>query len=124
MLLSSMRNFRAGVDTVIFRSRRLVTSDSKETNLLLCAPISDKLALILQEVYRPKYMIVKGGMTSYDIATKSLRAKGALALGQILPGIPIWQLDAESSAPGMTFIPFPGNQGTVTSLSDLLTILK
>ena len=124
VLRSINRNLRAGVDTVIFTSRRLVTSDSKEKNLLLSAQISDKLALILQEVYRPKYMIVKGGMTSYDIATKSLRAKGALALGQILPGIPVWQLDAESSAPGMTFIPFPGNQGTATSLSDLLTILK
>ena len=124
VIRSINRNLRAGVDTAIFTSRRLIASDSKENNLLLSAQISEKLALMLQKVCRPKYVIAKGGMTSYDIATKSLHARRALALGQILPGIPIWQLDTESSAPGMTFIPFPGNQGTDTALSDLLTILK
>ena len=118
------RNLRDGIDTVIYTSRRVVTSDSKKNNLLLSAQISQKLSLILQKICQPKYVIAKGGITSYDIASKSLGVQRALALGQILPGIPIWQLGTEGSSPGITFIPFPGNQGTDTSLSDLLTILK
>jgi uncharacterized protein YgbK (DUF1537 family) len=44
---------------------------------------------------RPRYIVAKGGSTSSDIATKALAVRRAIVVGQILPGVPVWQLGAE-----------------------------
>ena len=33
-------------------------------------------------------------------------------MGQILPGVPVWQTGGESKFPGLPFVIFPGNVGT------------
>ena len=59
----------------------------------------------------PRYILAKGGITSSDIATQALNVKKALVLGQIQPGVPVWQLEGESRFPGLAYIVFPGNVG-------------
>jgi uncharacterized protein YgbK (DUF1537 family) len=56
-------------------------------------------------------LIAKGGITSSDLATKALGVKRALVRGQILPGIPLWEVGAESRYPGLVYVVFPGNVG-------------
>ena len=41
--------------------------------------------------------------------------KCAKVLGQIRPGIPVWQTGAESLFPGTPYIIFPGNVGEVST---------
>jgi uncharacterized protein YgbK (DUF1537 family) len=59
----------------------------------------------------PRYLIAKGGITSSDVATRGLGVKRAMVAGQLLPGIPVWQLGAEARFPGLNYIVFPGNVG-------------
>ena len=44
----------------------------------------------------PAFVIAKGGITSSDVGTKALRVKRASVMGQIKPGIPVWQTGEES----------------------------
>jgi len=45
-------------------------------------------------------------------------------LGQILPGVPVWKLGAESRFPNLAYIVFPGNVGDAHSLADVVRQLK
>jgi len=45
-------------------------------------------------------------------------------LGQILPGVPVWKLGAESRFPNLAYIVFPGNVGDVKALVDVVRQLK
>jgi uncharacterized protein YgbK (DUF1537 family) len=40
-------------------------------------------------------------------------------MGQIAPGIPVWQTGQESKFPGIPYIIFPGNVGQETTLRDI-----
>jgi uncharacterized protein YgbK (DUF1537 family) len=72
----------------------------------------------------PSYILTKGGITSSDIATQALNVKKAVVSGQILPGVPVWQLGAESRFAGLTYIVFPGNVGDTNALVDVVHHLK
>ena len=49
-----------------------------------------------------------------------LHSLNANVLGQIKPGIPVWQTGAESKFPYMPYIIFPGNVGTETTLREIV----
>jgi uncharacterized protein YgbK (DUF1537 family) len=63
-------------------------------------------------------LIAKGGITSSDVATKGLGIQRALVMGQILPGVPVWQADQSSRFPELTYVVFPGNVGDEFGLLD------
>ena len=71
----------------------------------------------------PAFVVAKGGITSSDVGVKALRVKCAKVLGQIRPGIPVWQTGAESLFPGTPYIIFPGNVGEVPTLREAVEIL-
>ena len=101
-----------GIDTVMYTSRELVTADSDEENLKLSSLVSAAVSDIVASLdVRPRYLIAKGGITSSDIATKSLGVKLATVAGSILPGIPVWRIGHETKFPGMHYVIFPGNVG-------------
>ena len=102
-----------------------MTGTDPESNLSIGSRVSDALIAILGLIStRPRYLIAKGGITSSDVATKGLGVKRALILGQILPGVPVWQLGPESKYPGMPYIVFPGNVGGPGALAEAVNILK
>ena len=72
---------------------------------------------------QPAFLIAKGGITSSDVGTKGLSVRRALVLGQVAPGIPVWQTGPESKFPGMSYIIFPGNVGAATTLRDVTAML-
>ena len=72
---------------------------------------------------RPSFIIAKGGITSSDVGTKALRVKKATVMGQIKPGIPVWQTGAESKFPGLPYIIFPGNVGEIHTLKEIVELL-
>ena len=69
---------------------------------------------------RPRFIIAKGGITSSEVGTKGLKVKRAKVMGQILPGIPVWQTGPESRFPGLPYIIFPGNVGDVQTLKEIV----
>jgi uncharacterized protein YgbK (DUF1537 family) len=47
-----------------------------------------------------------------------------MVAGQILPGVPTWQLGTESRFPGMPYVVFPGNVGGSDALVEVLNRLR
>ena len=113
--------------TVLYTSREdfTVNSGDKEDELLAATRISDAVTSFVQKLrIQPGFIIAKGGITSCGIGTKALGVRRAYALGQILPGVPVWKLGAECRFEGTSFIIFPGNVGTADALKDAVDILK
>jgi len=72
----------------------------------------------------PRFFVAKGGITSSDLATRALGVRRAMVRGQILPGIPVWQLGDESRFPGLNYIVFPGNVGGTGTLLEAVQKLS
>jgi uncharacterized protein YgbK (DUF1537 family) len=114
-----------GNDIVIFTGRQLISAKDAKTSLEIGQNVSQGLASIVKRLKTaPRYILAKGGITSSDIATRALNVKKALVLGQILPGVPVWKLGAESRFPNLAYIVFPGNVGDANALVDVVRQLK
>lgn len=112
-------------DVAIYTSRELITNEDPEESIGTGNRISEGLISILRMISaRPRYLVAKGGITSSDVATRGLGVRRAMVPGQILPGVPVWQLGPESRYPGMPYIVFPGNVGGPEALVDAVRILK
>jgi uncharacterized protein YgbK (DUF1537 family) len=104
-------------DVVIYTSRQPVQGKDIESSLQLGRQISGSLAAITRLLStRPRYLLVKGGITASDLATQALQVQRAIVLGQLMPGIPVWRLGSESRFPHLCFIVFPGNVGDTQAL--------
>ena len=124
VLATVAATLRAGQDAVVFTSRRFLGGGNAAASLHISSRISDALVELVRELeVRPRYLVAKGGITSSDLATRGLGVKRAMVLGQILPGVPVWQLGLESKFPGMPYIVFPGNVGGPGALAEVVKIL-
>jgi uncharacterized protein YgbK (DUF1537 family) len=63
--------------------------------------------------------VAKGGITSSDLASKGLSVKRAEVLGAIIPGVPVWRLDAQAKFPEIIYVVFPGNVGNDAALKEV-----
>ena len=117
---------RSGKSVCCYTTRALITADTgdKEDELRLSVRISDAVqSLVGRLTVTPAFVIAKGGITSSDVGTKALTAKKANVLGQIEPGIPVWQTGSESKFPKTPYVIFPGNVGEVGTLRDAVEVL-
>lgn len=111
---------RDGKSVVAYTSRELQSGKTKDENISIINAVSAGVVQIVGNLTeRPGYLIAKGGITSSDIATKSLGIQRAMIMGQALPGIPVWKSGPESKFPDLPYIIFPGNVGTKNSLLEL-----
>lgn len=113
-----------GDHAVLYTSRELISGSDGESSLAIGRRVSQCLVEITRRLpITPRFIIAKGGITSSDLATDALGIKRARVLGQILPGIPVWQPDADSRYPGGAYVVFPGNVGDDGALLRALQIL-
>lgn len=120
-------NIKNGKDTVVFTKRERIDfgGTDKEMELKLANKISDAVTSFISNLdIKPKYIIAKGGITSSDIGTKALKVKKANVMGQILPGVPVWQTGSESKFPQMPYIIFPGNVGENDWIKKIVQMLR
>ncbi|KAI8661397.1 hypothetical protein NCS55_01009800 [Fusarium keratoplasticum] len=105
---------KRGQDVLVMTSRELVVGDDEAKSLDIGSTVARALVSFLEKLeQKPRYIIAKGGITSSDMATKGLRIKRALIVGQAAPGVPLWRCDEpESKWAGLPFVVFPGNVGT------------
>jgi len=118
---------KAGRTVCCYTTRALIMADTgdKEDELRLSVKISDAVQSLVGKLsITPSFVIAKGGITSSDVGTKALAVKKANVLGQIKPGIPVWQTGAESKFPMTPYVIFPGNVGEVTTLREAVEVLK
>lgn len=97
----------AGRHAALYTSRKLVRGHDDQSSLSVA----------------PRFIIAKGGITSSDLATGALAIKRARVLGQILPGIPVWQPDTTSRYSAGAYVVFPGNVGDDEALPHAVQIL-
>lgn len=113
--------------TPVAYTRRTVLSvenDTPEAALVRSVRISDAVQSLVGNLrVTPAFVIAKGGITSSDVGTKALKVQRARVLGQIRPGIPVWQTGEESRFPGVAYVIFPGNVGEVSTLREAAAIL-
>ena len=117
---------RSGKTAVCYTNRKLlvVENDSKEDALVRSVKISDGVQSLVGRLHvTPAFVIAKGGITSSDVGTKALKVKRANVMGQIRPGIPVWQTGEESTFPQTPYVIFPGNVGDVETLKEAVEIL-
>jgi len=118
---------RAGSTAVCYTNRRLLTveNDRPEDALLRAVKISEGVcSLVARLKVPPAFVVAKGGITASDVGTKALRVKRANVMGQIRPGIPVWQTGPESAFPQTPFVIFPGNVGDTETLKEAVEILQ
>lgn len=115
----------AGQDVVLYTTRRLVTGATPEESLRIGQAVSAALTDAVGRIrVRPRFLIAKGGITSNDVATRSLRVQVAQVLGQIIPGVPVWTLGPETPFPGLSYVVFPGNVGSPSALAEVFASLR
>jgi uncharacterized protein YgbK (DUF1537 family) len=108
----------SGEDVVVFTSRGLVNGADAASSLEIGQRVSDALVSLLQGLTpAPRFLIAKGGITSSDLATRGLGVVRARVRGQILPGVPVWELGGETRFPGLNYVIFPGNVGDADALT-------
>jgi uncharacterized protein YgbK (DUF1537 family) len=115
----------AGRDVVVHTSRALITGSTPEESLAIGRKVSAALTGAVGAVrVRPRFLIAKGGITSHDVATRSLGVVRALVRGQVLPGVTVWELGPETPFPGLAYVVFPGNVGGPEDLARLFSALR
>ncbi len=117
----------SGKTAVCFTERKLLTveNDTKESALVRSVKISDGVQRLVGDLgITPAFVIAKGGITSSDVGTKALKVKCANVMGQIKPGIPVWQTGAESRFPQTPYVIFPGNVGEAFTLREAVEVLN
>ncbi|AOM83542.1 four-carbon acid sugar kinase family protein [Salisediminibacterium beveridgei] len=113
-------------DVCIYTSREYVKPDNTElSELEFSVGVSEALVEIVKNISTPpRFILSKGGITSSDIAVKSLNIYRALVLGQIEKGISVWKPDSDSKFPDTPYIIFPGNVGEEETLFNVYQKIK
>ena len=117
------RAILAGTTAVVFTSRTVLraSSDSVGDNLELSVRIAGAVTGLVGALsLRPRFLVAKGGITSSEIGVRALGVRRAWVLGQIAPGVPVWQTGPESRFPGLPYVIFPGNVGEDSTLFDVV----
>lgn len=115
-----------GVTVVVYTKRKLLTLDNdlRQDALARSVKISDAVQSLVGRLnVTPAFVVAKGGITSSDVGTKALKVKRANVLGQIRPGVPVWQTGEESKFPHIPYVIFPGNVGEQNTLKEVVEIL-
>jgi uncharacterized protein YgbK (DUF1537 family) len=116
----------AGQLAVVYTSRQPVTTEG-DANLVIGQQTMDGLVAIVRQIsVRPAFVVAKGGITSHEVARRGLGARRATALGQLLPGVPVWRLEQSPDLrfAGVPYVVFPGNVGSERSLLEAIQTLR
>ncbi len=116
-------HIKKGITTIIYTTRKIMDAHlaDKQKVLMISIMVSEALAQVISKLsIRPKFIVAKGGITSSDIGTKGLGVHKAKVVGQVIKGVPVWQLGSESKYPNLYYVIFPGNVGQKNGLVEVL----
>lgn len=116
-----------GQTVVFYTTRQQVVTPGENGELQLQASVRISKALInvIKHIsVQPAFLVAKGGITSSDIAVQALGIKSAKVLGQIAPGVPVWQPVNNSKFHTLPYVVFPGNVGNEFTLCNVIAKLE
>ena len=116
-------DMRQGITPVVYTGRSVLVlpDDTKEAALERSVKISNAVTRIVADLAEtPAFIVAKGGITSSDVGVKALHVRRAWVLGQIRPGVPVWQCGQESRFPGVPYVILPGNVGEEGTLRSIM----
>lgn len=120
---TASRAISSGRNALLYTSRDLVIP-AGQPQLAAARAVSDALVEIARAVAAPmRFVVVKGGITSSELATKSFGIRVADVLGQIAPGISVWKA-RQGPLAGIPYVVFPGNVGSAHTLADVIKKLS
>lgn len=106
--------------SIVIYTEREYFKKEKLSHLRIGQKISNFLSSLIKNLKeKPDFIIAKGGITSHLLAQKGLDVKKVKVLGQILPGVPLWELGEESKYAKLPYVVFPGNVGDENSLLEI-----
>ena len=112
---------------IINTSRTRIATDNDEESLDIARSVSGAVCEVVSFVLaraRPTFIVAKGGITSSDIASKSLGIARAICRGSLLPGlVALWE-PVDGPFQGVPYIVFPGNVGDELSLRTVVGALE
>lgn len=112
-------------DVLLFTSRKFAAGRDTGDSLRIGRVIRQGVIAVMDRLdIRPRYIIAKGGITASDVATDVLGIRRGWAVGQLLPGVPVWKTGPESRFPGLAYVVFPGNVGDVDALTAAVQKLR
>ena len=117
---------RAGKTAVCYTERTLLSlpDDTPEEALRRSVRISGGVCAVIENLgVTPAFVVAKGGITSSDVGVRALGVRRALVLGQIRPGVPVWETGEESRFPHTPYVVFPGNVGEADTLREAVAVL-
>lgn len=119
-MISMMKSYlNQDLDVVIYTSRDLKYGASRSESLQINRQVSKFIVDMLGSLeLPPRFILAKGGITSSDVATKSLGVKKAHVMGQLINGVPIWTTGLDAKFKNLLYIIFPGNVGSEHALYD------
>ena len=107
------------------RAHAHLTPSSSRRSLEVGALVSKAICSLVHGLREPPaFLVAKGGITSNDVAVHALGVRRADVLGSVRPGVPVWRCGAESRAPGLAYVVFPGNVGAADDLARVAFILS
>ncbi len=110
-----------GEDAVVYTTRAASAPHALEAG----RQVSSALVEVVRRLpAAPRYLIAKGGITASNLATEALGMRSARVMGPILPGVPVWEMGAETRWPGLPLIVFPGNVGEADAMARLVEGLR
>lgn len=68
-------------------------------------------------------VVSKGGITSAEVARTGIGATSARVLGQVLPGVSVWSLEAHDGRE-LLYVVVPGNVGEADTIAQVLDALR
>ena len=123
-LIEVEKHLSEGRHTVVYTSRELVQGSNVAENLAIGEHVTGFLVELVSRIsVQPSFIVAKGGITSNDVAVAGLGMKRAKILGQVIPGVPVWELGPETRFLKMPYVVFPGNVGDDESLKRVFDIL-
>ncbi len=124
----AIRSALADSDSVVYTSRKLVSTDDPAESLAIARSVSDAVVEVVQKVRTalPAWVVAKGGITSHEVAHHGLGIRLAEVEGQFFAGqISLFTpQDAPEEVLNTPYVVFPGNVGGREALADVIERLK
>jgi uncharacterized protein YgbK (DUF1537 family) len=119
-ITKDVNNYLSQNKTVVIFTEREYFSKQGISDLKIGEKISKFLGDIIKSLKEfPDFIIAKGGITSFILAKQGLQAEKVKVIGQIYPGIPVWNIENNSKFLDLLYVVFPGNVGDENTLLEI-----
>jgi uncharacterized protein YgbK (DUF1537 family) len=107
-----------GDSTALYTSRKRHSISASGLSKIGRTIMSSLCEITRRIEVKPGFLVAKGEITSMEVV-RSLGVKEALALGQVIPSVPVWKLGADSRWPDIAYMQLPGGVGGENALLDI-----